>query len=134
MYDHFVLPTTKGSPGYDNWREKTIKQAVSTLSPSRKRMLLAVLFALRTTYGWRESVNRLDIADQLKREKLLPWDIKVLRDLVKLRLVNEERVALPLRHWKARGAEYRYSIDKENRRLLIAARAGYRNRQKSDQS
>jgi hypothetical protein len=78
-------------------------------------MLTAVLRALYDdfTNSFYESVNRLEIADMLERDRLVPWDVKVLRDLVRLGLVKEERHALPKSGWQARGAEYRYSIDSD---------------------
>lgn len=108
----FEMPANKAVLERRKWCYKALNHKLSTLSPSRRRMLMAVYRAMQQDgMGFYESVNRLEIADMLERDKLVPWDVKVLRDLMQLGLVTEQRQAMPLRYWRARGAEYRYSID-----------------------
>lgn len=110
----FEMPENNATLERRKWVYKNVNHHLSTLSPSRRRMLMAVYRAMgKDGLGdvFYETVNRLEIADMLERDKLVPWDIKVLRDLIRLGLVKEQRQTLPLRYWRARGAEYRYSID-----------------------
>ncbi len=86
-------------------------------------------------YQFRQYVNRAAIADVLGREKLVPYDIRMLRQLHDLRLVEEAKHPLPRKCygdiWLGAGAEFVYTIPsdilycllyhdpKERARLLV---------------
>lgn len=102
-----------------------VEYLLKGLSPSRRRMLRAVMRALHLEtdpvmgYVFHDSIRRAQIAEELNRKRLVPWDIKILRELVRKGLVKEYRQPLPMKRWRARGYEYRYTIDSDKLWCLI---------------
>lgn len=118
----FVAPK---SPADQTQREAlltSVERALNNISPASRRMLTAlrksmlVSFSLSDGYLF-EPVNRARLADELGRAALVPYDIKVLRGLDRMKFIAERRRALPRKQygeiWLGAGAEFIYSIKPE---------------------
>lgn len=111
------------APNNTHERERRVQVftgAFETLSPATRRVLQAVKAALFKSYDSRRGyqfapyVNRTAIAQELGRDSLVPYDIRMLRNLAAKRFVVETKRALPRKQygdiWLGAGAEYVYAI------------------------
>jgi hypothetical protein len=99
---------------------QSISKRVDKLSPATRRVLAAVRAAMFISYDpvkgyvFRQYVNRVEIAKVLKRSSLVPYDIRMLRQLCDLRLIEECKHPLPRKQygeiWLGAGAEFVYTI------------------------
>lgn len=75
-------------------------------------------------YKFAPYVNRAAIARKLERELLVPYDIRILRNLASMKLIVESRRALPRKQygeiWLGAGAEFIYAIPGETLFCLLA--------------
>lgn len=106
----------------DRWLA-SFTRAYSGLSPASRRLLQAVRRAALMSYEARRgyvfsgAVNRAAIARVLGRSALVPYDIRLLRDLAAKELLTERKRALPRKQygeiWLGAGAEFVYSLSSD---------------------
>lgn len=123
-----LAPRTQADADRRKLEIQRMRALLKTLTPATRRMLFAIVRAVLTGYSETNGysyrpANRQLIADHLGRRSLYPHDRELLRKLVELKLVVEQRQALPRKQYGeimlGAGAEYVYSFETRTLFLLL---------------